>query len=73
MHKTASLNSLNLKVTFTESMLTSTTNQEIKPNQLLKDARRMAIIPTPNRPTNLSTSAKVESFATNTSALMNNK
>jgi hypothetical protein len=54
-------------------MLTSTTNQEIKPNQLLKEARRMAIIPTPNRPINLSTSAKVQSFTTNTSAVMNNK
>ncbi|CAF5170742.1 unnamed protein product, partial [Rotaria magnacalcarata] len=73
MHKSASLNSLNLQATFTESVLTSTTNQEVKPNQFSKVARRMAIIPTPHRPTNLSTSAKVQSFTTNTSALMNNK
>ncbi|CAF2911701.1 unnamed protein product [Rotaria sp. Silwood2] len=61
MHKSATLDSLNLQTTSTTSVLTSTTNPDVKPNSFSKPYSRMAILPTPNRPVRLLTSAKIQS------------
>ena len=71
MHKSASLDSLNLQTISTTSVLTSTTNPEVKPSSFSKLARRFAIIPTPNRPVRLSTAAKIQSCIKEDISMMN--
>lgn len=58
LHKSPSLESLNLQTSSAASVLTSTRNPEVKPNPLSKLTRRMAIIPTPNRPVRLLSNQK---------------
>ncbi|CAF4423872.1 unnamed protein product [Rotaria sp. Silwood2] len=71
MHKSASLDSLNLQTNSTTSVLTSTTNPEVKPSAFFKLTRRMEIIPTPNRPLRLSTCAKIQSCINEDTSMMN--
>ncbi|CAF3197337.1 unnamed protein product [Rotaria sp. Silwood2] len=70
MHKSASLDSLNLRTTSTTSVLTSTANPDVKPSSFSKLTRRMATIPTPNRPVRLLTSAKIRSCINEDSSML---
>ncbi|CAM4768173.1 unnamed protein product [Rotaria magnacalcarata] len=60
MNKSASLDSLKLP-TSTSSILTSTVNPATQPSAFPRLTRRIAIIPTPNRPAKIQKSDKVES------------
>ena len=50
VYKSASLDPLNLQTTSATSILTITANPDVKPILFSKITRRLAIIPTPNRP-----------------------
>ncbi|CAF1098583.1 unnamed protein product [Rotaria sordida] len=71
MDKSASLDSLNLQTISTTSVLTSTANPDVKPSSFSKLTRRMAIIPTLNRPVRLLTSAKIQSCINEDTSMMN--
>lgn len=71
MYKSTSLDSLNLPTASTMSVLTSTANPEVQFSSFSKLARRMAIIPTPNRPTSALTSAKVPSCINENTSITN--
>ncbi|CAF4840330.1 unnamed protein product [Rotaria sp. Silwood1] len=71
MYKSTPLDSLNLPTTSTMSVLTSTANPEVQYSSFSKLARRMAIIPTPNRPARSLTSAKVQSCINENTSITN--
>ena len=60
MYRSASLDSLSL-LTSAASVLTSTANPAVQPSAVPKRTRRVAIIPTPNRPPRLIESDKIVS------------
>ncbi|CAF4791540.1 unnamed protein product, partial [Rotaria socialis] len=71
MYKSTSLDSLNLPTTSTMSVLTSTANPEVQYISFSKLSRRMAIIPTPNRPVRSLTSVKVQSCINENTSITN--